>query len=1464
MKHPRSAKSEAASSQWLHTLAEAAGGEDAVTLVAHVCELPIALLSLGSDELQTPCVAVGLDAAQMDALAPTCLNVATGAAGGTVLDSVTGSGLPVVTNAAGTSMPAFLAGVPLLADDGAVLGSLCVLARESVAWDTRRDANLRLVASQLARRIQSSASHELSGADAAGPSWGDYGELPVASDRGLDAVIRSNEASHIIGWNQGAERILGYRAEEILGSPINRIIPEDGQQEHAHMLRMCRDAGHVAPLETSRLHKSGERVRVLVSCAPIRDADGRIAGVVEHVLDIPALLAREKDAIRISRLYAALTRLVRVVASEPPRDKLFQTACTCLVEDAGFSTAWVGWHEPATQRILPVAFAGEAWAQLSRIAVFADDRAEGRGVIGTAFRTGRYCVSNDLENDARQAPLQHAIRDCALRAAAAIPIRDKGTIAGTLNVYSRERGYFREQEISLLERFANGIGFGLEVLARTEAMRQTQQQAERAQRLTDAMIESMPGILYLYDREGRLLRWNRNFERLTGLRPEQIRDMSSADFVAESDRDRLKAAIERAFAHGDAAVEAGIRLHGGRVRPHLLSGRRVQLDGADCLVGVGIDISARVEAEELRRQSQERYGLLFEHAPAGVLVGDAHGICVDVNPAACRILGRKRSAILGKHLSELAGGDNFPPDLAGLARFADGGRIEEEWRLPRGPDKGVTVRVILTGMPDGTFLLLMNDVTERKLQEHRLARLNRLRRMIGAIHSAMLRRKDRASLLREACRIAVQDGDFAMAWVEEIDSATGMLRRPAGSASCNSEDLSSDDLMLDPSHHKETLGIRALHSARSVVTDTLADSDIASPELACCIESPRGHSGAAFPLLVAGKVDCALVLMASEPVFFDEAEIELLEWVARDLSYALEHIETASQLHHLIHFDPLTGLMNAQSFREHLDALASQVHLQGGQLGVIVLDLEQFARINQQYGRTTGDHLLRDVGTRLSESFQSPALTARIGGDRFAVAEPAPAGGEADVCEEMHSRLTLAFERLFRIGEEDIRLQARFGAAQYSATTDDAGESPDLEHAAAALHLAKTGGERFMRYSSSGTHGNAQTLEVQLLEALDHEQFRLVYQPRVDLVSGEIVGAEALLRWDHPERGLIMPGEFIGAAERCGLIYQIGNWVLDKVCSQQAQWRAAGVPIVQISANISAVQINRGNLFKVVTETLARHRLAPDRLELELTESAVLQDMATSALVLKQLRGLGVGLALDDFGTGYSSLSHLKQLPFHRVKIDRSFIADVTRSVEDAAIALAIIRIARSLRLKAVGEGVETHAQLKFLTQHHCDEMQGNFFSPPIEADAFVASIMSRRKIAIPDAESPDRRNLLVVDDEVGICNALTRLLRRDGYHILVAHSGAEALDLLALHPIQVILSDQRMPGMSGTELLGKVKSLYPDTVRIILSGYTDLSAVTEAVNRGAVFRFLTKPWDDGQLRSQIRDAFAHFYSNPS
>jgi CheY-like chemotaxis protein len=249
-------------------------------------------------------------------------------------------------------------------------------------------------------------------------------------------------------------------------------------------------------------------------------------------------------------------------------------------------------------------------------------------------------------------------------------------------------------------------------------------------------------------------------------------------------------------------------------------------------------------------------------------------------------------------------------------------------------------------------------------------------------------------------------------------------------------------------------------------------------------------------------------------------------------------------------------------------------------------------------------------------------------------------------------------------------------------------------------------------------------------------------------------------------------------------------------------------------------------------------------------------DPHAATTVLRALHKMGVNLGLDDFGTGYSSLAHLKRFPFDAVKIDRSFVANIISNPEDAAIASAIIAMSHRLNLKVVAEGVETQGQFAYLRRLGCDGMQGFYFSPGVSSDEFEEQLQTGRCVALPVDLPEKSQSLLVVDDEPSICSALKRTLRRDGYRIHTASSGSDALKVLATNPIQVIISDQRMPEMTGTDFLHIVKELYPDTLRIILSGYTDLAVVTDSVNRGAVFKFLTKPWDDDLLREQVRDAF--------
>jgi diguanylate cyclase (GGDEF)-like protein len=527
-------------------------------------------------------------------------------------------------------------------------------------------------------------------------------------------------------------------------------------------------------------------------------------------------------------------------------------------------------------------------------------------------------------------------------------------------------------------------------------------------------------------------------------------------------------------------------------------------------------------------------------------------------------------------------------------------------------------------------------------------------------------------------------------------------------------------------------------------------------------------------------------------------------------------------------------------------------------VAAVLIDLDRFGQLNDVLGRHAGDTALRLVAERLRASLHEPHTLARVGGDVFAIAFSGLARG-VDVAELLEHQVLAPFEAQFTVGDKNVRIALRAGVALYPADGRDA--ETLFKHAEVALKKAKSSGERYLYYEPQMNVAAAgrMALEYAMRNALAAGEFIVHYQPRVELLGGRIVSAEALVRWQHPQRGLVPPCEFIPLAEETGLIVPIGAWVIDAVCRQQAEWKAQAREVVPVAVNLSAVQLEKGDLHQLIAEAIARHGLTPHDIEFELTESAVMSDPERATQYLHELKRLGVKLSLDDFGTGYSSLAYLKRFPFDFVKIDRVFITDVTTNPDDAAIASAIIAMAHSLGLRVVAEGAESEGQLQFLRRHHCDELQGYYFSRPVPGADFAAMLAEGKRLAPASDADEAEGTLLVVDNEPHHMAALGRLLRREGYRVLTARTGEEGLKLLALNPVQVILSDQRMPGMAGSVFLGLVKELYPDTIRIILSGDTDLAAVIESVNRGAVFKFLTKPWDDDLLREHIRDAFRRY-----
>jgi diguanylate cyclase (GGDEF)-like protein/PAS domain S-box-containing protein len=570
-----------------------------------------------------------------------------------------------------------------------------------------------------------------------------------------------------------------------------------------------------------------------------------------------------------------------------------------------------------------------------------------------------------------------------------------------------------------------------------------------------------------------------------------------------------------------------------------------------------------------------------------------------------------------------------------------------------------------------------------------------------------------------------------------------------------------------------------------------------------------------------------------------------------DISERKRYLE---QIERKANFDDLTGLPNRNLLTDRLNHAIQHAQRENASLAVLLLNLDRFKAINDNLGHHAGDQVLCSVAERLNHLVRKTDTFARIDGDEFvAVAENI----DGTIGSRLAQPILAKLAQPFCVDGREYFLAGSIGIAVYPKD----GTDPEtlLKNAAAAMYESKSaGGDCFRFYATEMNARSLDRLEMEngMRRGLERGEFVLHYQPQLNLRNGEIIGVEALVRWQHPDRGLVPPGDFIALAEETGLIVPIGEWVLRTACAQNKAWQDAGLPPITMAVNLSARQFAAQNIVHLAGKVLQETGLDPAYLELELTESAVMADADAFIHATEQLKGLSITLTIDDFGTGFSSLSYLKRFAIDRLKIDQSFVRDVTHDANSAAIAMAIISLSHNLKMSALAEGVETEAQLRFLRARDCDEMQGYYFSKPLPAPELEQLLRSGRRLTMPQGDDQPQRKLLLVDDDAGVLSALKRLFRREGYTLLTARDGAEGLEVLASHNAGVVISDGRMPNMGGAEFLGKVRDIHPDTVRIMLSGYTDLDAVTEAVNRGEIFKFLTKPWADQELVEVVRDAF--------
>lgn len=453
-----------------------------------------------------------------------------------------------------------------------------------------------------------------------------------------------------------------------------------------------------------------------------------------------------------------------------------------------------------------------------------------------------------------------------------------------------------------------------------------------------------------------------------------------------------------------------------------------------------------------------------------------------------------------------------------------------------------------------------------------------------------------------------------------------------------------------------------------------------------------------------------------------------LSGIVRDVT---ERKNTESRIRQLAYFDTLTGLPNRQQFNDLLGNAVERADRQGSQVGLMFLDIDNFKRINETLGHAHGDELLKAVATRLTESARTtvpaggrgidfvPDVVSRIGGDEFTlilhdIREPIH-------CSAIARRILDKFQKPFVIGGQEVYATPSIGIALYP--NDGTEIDTLLMSADAAMYRAKEMGRNNFQFYDGSMNSDARkrlSLEADLRRAIERDELFLQYQPKVDISTGRICGAEALLRWQHPERGLVAPLQFIPLAEETGLIAPIGNWVIEAACRQIRAWRSAGLHAVPVSVNLAASHFRQTDLPAQIANKLADLEVPAPLLELEVTESLLMADIDTCQRTLQTIVDLGVTIAIDDFGTGYSSLVYLKKLPIDSLKIDRAFVRDIATDPDDAAIVSAIIALAHNLKLKVVAEGVETCEQLQFLMDQGCDQYQGFLFSRPVDAAVFA------------------------------------------------------------------------------------------------------------------------------------------------
>lgn len=732
-------------------------------------------------------------------------------------------------------------------------------------------------------------------------------------------------------------------------------------------------------------------------------------------------------------------------------------------------------------------------------------------------------------------------------------------------------------------------------------------------------------------------------------------------------------------------------------------------------------------AQEALRDSEERFRQLAENIrDVFFLIDAADQRVLYVSPAYEEIWGESRAGLYANPdgWTEFIHPEDRPRVIDSRARMLQGHWTDCEYRIVRwdGSIRWIGERAFPIVDDSGRLRRIAgvaSDITVRKKAEERIGRLNRIYAVLSGINTLIVRAADRDELLREACRIAIDPGRFRAAWIG-LRGDGGRAVTPVAYAG-DIEGLLDDALPASTGtpadvHH---LVAQVLDSGRPAVLNDIRGG-ARQRSRTRGLEAHGIGSLAIMPLHVGGTTVGVLALYATEPSVFDDDELRLITELAGDIAFALDYLAKGEKLSYLAYYDALTGLPNRTLFTERLNHRLRVARHNGTKVAVVLCDVKRFRLVNESFGRPAGDALLREVADRTSRNWPSPDSVARINADCF--------GGtltdfqdEATVAHAVERALKAMTEEPCSVGEKDLRISTTAGIALFPA---DGGDADTLfGNAEAALKKAKASGDRYLFYQPSM---NARVADILLLEnrlrrAVEREEFVLYYQPKLNLATESISGLEALIRWKDPDNGIVAPGTFIPLLEETGMILTVGAWAVRRALSDHREWRRQGLQPPRIAVNVSAVQLRKADFVASARAAVAGSGAESHGLDLEITESLIMEDIEDNIGKLEALRGMNIRIAIDDFGTGYSSLSYLARLPVEFLKIDRSFIITMVDHPDSMTIVSTIISLAHSLNLKVIAEGVETEEQARMLKRLECDEVQGYLFGRPMPFEGITA-----------------------------------------------------------------------------------------------------------------------------------------------